>query len=63
MAKIRLNQSPVTVGALRQLLAEYHESDIVLVTENNLLHRVTVDKHDTAAGIAVVIERGERWSV
>lgn len=56
-------ESPITVGALRRLLAEYHDSDLVLVVRNNLLHRVEVDKHDTAAGIAVVIEPGERWSV
>lgn len=54
------HDSPLTVGRLRQLLAEHHESDRVMVSENNLLYLLTVAKRTTAAGVVVLIERGDR---
>jgi hypothetical protein len=42
------------------LLAEHHESDIVLTSDDNLLYRVTVQKRPTAAGVVVLIEKGDR---
>ena len=50
----------LTVGRLREILAEYHESDVVLTSHDNLLYRLTVEKRLTAAGVVVLIEKGQR---
>lgn len=56
-----LNQ-PLTVGRLRALLSEFHESDTVLVAEGRLLYRVVVEKQDSLYGKVVVIERGDHYA-
>jgi hypothetical protein len=53
-------QIPLTVGALINILKEYHESDSILTSDGNLLYRVAVDKRQTVVGTAVIIERGDR---
>lgn len=59
---MRERNEPLTVGRLRELLSEFHESDTVLVGEGNLLYRVRVEKQQTIVGVAVIIERGDRYS-
>jgi hypothetical protein len=54
---------PLTVGALRRLLAEHHESDIVALDIDNLLYHPKVVATVTAIGHTVLIGKGDRFSV
>src|SRR4051794_21889275 len=60
----RVRNQPLTVGRLRELLSEFHESDTVLVgDEGDLLYRVNVNRRESIRGKVVVIEAGERYCV
>lgn len=51
---------PMTVGKLRELLSQFHESDLVVVGDGTggSMYAVVVDKRATFAGQRVVIDPG-----
>jgi len=50
----------LTVGALREALADSHESDLVVVSVDNLLYHPTFRQGGTILGHRVIIGRGDR---
>jgi hypothetical protein len=50
----------ITVGALRHLLAEFHESDVVFLVRDDLCFRPVVSPSMTAFGFAVTLQEGTK---
>jgi hypothetical protein len=50
----------VTVGGLRNHLANFHDAEGVVIAEGNLLYKVTLREQQTAIGTVVVLERGDK---
>jgi hypothetical protein len=57
-------ESTVTVGALRHILSDYHDSDLCLIYDAGFYCKVKIDKIKTDhLGMVVVMEPGERTLV
>jgi hypothetical protein len=55
------SDQPMTVGALKRILEEFHESDLVVLSDWDMndgvsLWRFTVQKRQVSAGTRVVFE-------